>query len=112
MNATALLHCKDMPVPLKICFVSAEFAPLAKTGGLADVLGALSRYLHGAGHDIRPFLPLYSLIDRKALDLSPVASVQDVPLKLGKHEFRFSVLTTHNRHSTLPVYLVDCPALY
>ena len=40
-------------MPLRICFIASEVAPLAKTGGLADVAGALTKYLHAAGHDVR-----------------------------------------------------------
>ena len=43
--------------PLKICLATPEFAPLAKTGGLADVSAALSLYLHREGHDIRVLDP-------------------------------------------------------
>ncbi|MFA9271757.1 MAG: glycogen/starch synthase, partial [Baekduiaceae bacterium] len=42
-------------MPLRICFLASEVAPLAKTGGLADVAGALTKYLHAAGHDVRLF---------------------------------------------------------
>jgi starch synthase len=101
-----------MPTPLRICQVFSEFAPLAKTGGLADVTGALSRYLHARGHDVRLFLPFYSIIDTRRLEIAPVASVQDVPLALGAHHYRFSILTARTSGSTLPVYLVHCPALY
>src|SRR5260370_28181158 len=101
-----------MPFPLRICHVSSEFAPLAKTGGLADVTGALSRYLHAQGHDVRFFLPLYAGIDTGALQLAPVASAQNVPLLLGAHHYRFSVLTARVPGSSLLIYLVQCPALY
>ena len=50
--------------PINICLASSEFAPLAKTGGLADVCAALSSYLHTQGHDVRVLLPLYrSVLD-------------------------------------------------
>lgn len=48
---------------MRICFVASEVAPLAKTGGLADVAGALPRHLHDLGHDIRVIMPLYSSIE-------------------------------------------------
>ena len=44
-------------MPLRVCFLTAEMTPFAKAGGLADVSGALVKYLHAAGHDIRLFLP-------------------------------------------------------
>ena len=58
------LHFDAMP--LRICFIASEVAPLAKTGGLADVAGALTKYLHAAGHDVRVFMPLYRQVDRAA----------------------------------------------
>ncbi len=44
---------------LKILFVSAEVHPFAKTGGLADVSGALPPALKLLGHDIRVVTPKY-----------------------------------------------------
>jgi len=48
---------------MKILLVAAEVAPLAKTGGLADVAGSLPKALRALGHDIRIMLPAYSFID-------------------------------------------------
>jgi starch synthase len=44
---------------LKILLVSAEVYPFAKTGGLADVSGALPPALKKLGHDIRVIMPKY-----------------------------------------------------
>ncbi|MBT4897467.1 MAG: glycogen/starch synthase, partial [Nitrospina sp.] len=44
---------------LKILFVSTEVHPFAKTGGLADVSGALPPALKKLGHDIRVIMPKY-----------------------------------------------------
>ncbi len=49
-------------MPYRVLFVTAEYAPLAKTGGLADVSTALSRFLHERGDDVRVFMPLYRRI--------------------------------------------------
>src|SRR5438309_9015905 len=43
--------------PLKILVVSAEVAPFAKVGGLADVAGALPKALRAMGHDVRVVMP-------------------------------------------------------
>ncbi|HEV7632353.1 MAG TPA: glycogen/starch synthase, partial [Steroidobacteraceae bacterium] len=99
-------------MPLQICFVASEVTPLAKTGGLADVAGALTKYLHAAGHDVRLFMPFYGQIDRRKLATQPVALLQDVPLQLGTHALKFSVHVAQLPGSTTPVYLVDCPHLY
>jgi starch synthase len=45
---------------MKILMVCAEFAPWAKTGGLADAVAGLSHALGAAGHDVRVLLPRYS----------------------------------------------------
>ncbi len=67
-----------MTTQLKILMLSAEIAPFAKTGGLADVVGALPKALRALGHDVRVAMPRYGVIDpapfhlRKALDPFPV----------------------------------------
>ncbi|HEX4619346.1 MAG TPA: glycogen synthase [Steroidobacteraceae bacterium] len=101
------------PGKLAICLLASEVAPLSKTGGLADVAGALAKYLHADGQDVRLFTPCYSSIDRAALAPRPVAQLQQVPLALGAHRYVFSVLETALPGARgAPVYLIDCPALY
>ncbi len=98
---------------LAICLLASEVAPLSKTGGLADVAGALGKYLHADGHDVRLFTPCYSSIDRAALAARPVAALQQVPLALGRHHYVFSLLEAALPGTGgAPVFLVDCPALY
>jgi starch synthase len=101
-----------MPAPLRICFVASEVAPLAKTGGLADVASALPRYMHGQGHDVRLFLPFYSSIDASRLELVLLDTVKDVPVTLGAHRYSFSIVSARLPGSSLSVNLVHCPALY
>lgn len=48
--------------PLKILMVTSEVSPLAKTGGLADMVSGLSFALAELGHDVRIVLPRYSSI--------------------------------------------------
>ncbi len=97
---------------MRICFVASEVAPLAKTGGLADVAGALPRHLRDQGHDIRVFMPFYSSIGTAALQTTPVDGAQNVELRLGAHLYRYSLLETRLPGSAVPLYLVHCPAVY
>jgi starch synthase len=97
---------------MRICFLSAEMTPFAKAGGLADVSGALVKYLHAAGHDIRLFLPGHASIRRDALEIYPVAFLQDVSVTVGTREFVFSVQTARLPGSQAMVYLVDCPEVF
>lgn len=57
-------------VPLRIAFVASEAVPFAKTGGLADVAGALPRELSRLGHDVRVALPRYGAITGAAHGLT------------------------------------------
>ena len=50
---------------MKILFAASECVPFIKTGGLADVVGALSPVLKERGNDVRVILPLYAAIPEK-----------------------------------------------
>lgn len=99
-------------MPLRICFVTAELAPLAKAGGLADVAAALLKYLTIAGHDIRLFLPAYASIDRKGLEIHAVEFMQHLHVKIGAQDFPFSVLTARLEGSGPYFYLIECPVFF
>ncbi len=49
--------------PLKILMISSEVVPYAKTGGLADVVGALPQVLQRLGHEVIVVMPKYGSID-------------------------------------------------
>src|SRR5712671_630833 len=97
---------------MKICFVASEVAPFSKTGGLADVSGALPRQLHALGHNVLVFTPLHAAIKQGRLRLEPLPQVAQIPLQLGSLDYRFSLYTAALPGSALPIYLVDCPAVY
>ena len=92
---------------MRIAFVASEFAPLAKTGGLADVSSALTRFLHRRGVDLRVFMPLYARIERKALRLEALDSLRDVPLVLGPHRYVISVLAGKLPGSDMTIFFID-----
>jgi starch synthase len=97
---------------LKLCILSSEIVPYAKTGGLADVAGALVRNLSALGHDVRAFMPLYGVVRRHYPDLQPVLGAQRVALPIGDTEYWFSLLTVNFPGSDAPIYFVDCPTLF
>src|SRR5258706_14067062 len=97
-------------MPIRICYLSAEMAPFAKVGGLADVSGALVKYLYAAGHDMRLFMPFHGSIPREGFEAYPVAFLPDGPVAIGKNSYRFSVQTARLPGTDAFVYLVDCPA--
>ena len=57
--------------PLNIAMVASECVPFAKTGGLADVVGALPIALKKLGHQAIVVMPLYSAIKREKYKIEP-----------------------------------------
>jgi starch phosphorylase len=60
--------------------LSAEIVPFAKTGGLADVAGALPKALRALGHDVRVAMPRYGRVDPARFNLQTVLDRLPVPL--------------------------------
>ncbi len=56
---------------MNILMVCSEFAPLAKTGGLADAVTGLSEALSARGHDVRVLLPKYAHLAGAGTELEP-----------------------------------------
>ncbi|MBD3867417.1 MAG: glycogen synthase GlgA [Acidobacteria bacterium] len=98
--------------PLRICFVSSEVAPFAKTGGLADVSSALPGFLAGAGHDVRVFMPMYGSINHDRADMKPVHGLTDIAVDMGGRQVTCSVHETVTAPGGAPLYLLDCPEYY
>ena len=98
--------------PMRICFVTSEFAPLAKVGGLADVSAALPRELQRLGHDVQVYLPLYRRVREGGPALAPDPALGPAPIQLGRRTLHYSIATTRIPDTELDVRLVDCPALY
>ncbi len=87
-------------------------APLAKTGGLADVTAALGAYLHRAGHEVRVLMPRYSRLERQGLVIEPVRGLEGLTMSLGSRRVDYSIDRTILPGTRLPVYLLRCPAFY
>jgi starch synthase len=98
--------------PLKVCILSAEIMPFAKTGGLADVVGALARELAQLGHEIRAFMPLYAAVKRAHPDTAPVLGLQNVGVTIGSRAYAFSVRTARMPDTDFSVHFIDCPELF
>jgi starch synthase len=97
---------------LKICLASSELAPLAKTGGLADVNSALSAYLHQHGHDIRVLLPFYAALNHADLKIEPVVGLRNLTVRIGSRDIEYSIDRGTPPSNGLPVYLLRCPEYY
>ncbi|MDD5039531.1 MAG: glycogen/starch synthase [Patescibacteria group bacterium] len=89
----------------KVLFIASELTPLAKVGGLADVVGALPKALAALGIDVRIAIPKYGVIDDKKYATKKIASGITVPFN-GKKEL-VTVFETALPSSTVPVYLIE-----
>src|SRR5579883_1290786 len=97
---------------LKLCLVSAEIMPFAKTGGLADVVGSLVRELAERGHQVRAFMPLYRQAMRGRPALTPIPGLQNVGVVLDSRAYAFSVLAAALPGARASVHVIDCPELF
>jgi len=97
---------------LKIFLACSEFAPLAKTGGLADVAAALSAYFDSEGHDIRVLIPFYASLDITGREIETVPELQDMELTLGDRSFSYSIVKACSDGPGPDLHLLRCPELY
>ncbi len=90
---------------MRIFFVASEAVPFAKTGGLADVLGALPKYIRGFGHEVVVVMPKYRGIDAGKLVLPSLTIPMGADLK-------FCSVYEAQGLSDVRYFLVDCPEYY
>jgi starch synthase len=87
---------------MRIVFAASEGVPFSKTGGLADVVGALPRALAAAGHQVSVYLPLYRQTRLK--DAQTVVSSITIPFD---DRYRFCSVASVGKHSNVQFYFVD-----
>lgn len=87
--------------------MSAEMVPFAKTGGLADVVGALPKALLSQGCDVRVIIPRYGRIDPERFDLH--LFMEPYPILVDNIDAQVKLLYTTIKapHGEVPVFLVD-----
>jgi starch synthase len=76
---------------MKIAIIASECVPFVKSGGLADVVGALPRALKALGHEVIVVLPRYAVVDGVRHGLKPFLSPMGV--WMGNVEEWCSILT-------------------
>ena len=73
---------------MRVLLASSEVHPYSKTGGLADMVGALGRSLARKGHQVVLVTPLFAGIRERFPAMEPVANRFELPLGPGKVEGR------------------------
>ncbi|GAB4210890.1 MAG: glycogen synthase GlgA [Roseiflexaceae bacterium] len=93
---------------MNVLFVASEVTPLIKTGGLADVAGALPPALRRLGHDVRIVMPRYQRIRQsKTPQAGPITGAF---LPVGERQEEMRVVTT--QLGDTPIYMLDIPAAF
>src|SRR5258707_10665139 len=92
---------------MHIAFVASECVPFSKTGGLADVVGALPPVLAAAGHEVSGYVPRYRLT-RIPEERTVVQSIT-VPFD---DRYRFGSIVTGAGYPGVRFYFVDYPPYF
>lgn len=94
---------------MRILLASSEVHPFSKTGGLADMVGALGKALARAGHRIGIVTPLYLGIRERFPAMTPVDIPLDFPLGLRRVMGEVWALDTE---PNLTLYFIEQPDFY
>ena len=93
---------------MEIIHVAAECYPVAKAGGLGDVVGALPKYQTELGHVAKVVMPMYRT---KFLNENQWELVHEGGQSLGPYQFHYSVIKEKTNKLGFDLYLVDINGL-
>jgi starch synthase len=93
---------------MKIFHLSAECYPIAKVGGLGDVVGALPKYLNQAGHQASVVIPYY---DRKFTRENEFDIVFEASSRLGDRRYEWQILKEKTDKLGFELFLIKVPGL-
>uniref|UniRef100_UPI00404B6DCF glycogen synthase n=1 Tax=Flavobacterium sp. TaxID=239 RepID=UPI00404B6DCF len=94
---------------MAIFHISAECYPVAKVGGLADVVGALPKYLEQIGQTAHVVMPGY---DNKFTRANSFTKVHDGKARLGDFVFPYSVLKESTNKLGFSLFIIAIPELF
>jgi starch synthase len=92
---------------MHIAFAASECVPFSKTGGLADVVGALPRALAALGHQVSVYVPRY----RQTKLADPQTVVRSVTIPFDD-KYRFCSVVTAGTSAGVRFYFVDYPPYF
>jgi starch synthase len=92
---------------MHIVIAASEGFPFSKTGGLADVVGALPRALTDLGHQVTVYLPRYK---QTRLE-SPKTVLRSVTIPFDD-QYRFCSVLDGGKHAGVQFYFIDYPPFF
>ena len=92
---------------MNIAFAASESVPFSKTGGLADVVGALPRALASLGHQVSVYVPRY----RQTKLTDPQTVVKSITIPFDD-KYRFCSVVTAGTSNGVRFYFVDYPPYF
>jgi starch synthase len=95
---------------MQITFAASECTPFAKTGGLADVVGALPRELVRLGHQVSVFLPLYTRV-RKFFEGEPRYAIRSLTIPFRYYN-RFVGVVDGGKRDGVQYFFIESPELF
>ncbi|OQA46227.1 MAG: Glycogen synthase [Chloroflexi bacterium ADurb.Bin325] len=97
---------------LKVLYLTAECVPFAKTGGLADVAGALPKAIRALGHDVRIMMPRYGRVEVEKFGLRRMPETATVPMDERAEVAAIYEGSIGANDGLTPVYFVDSPRYF
>ena len=94
---------------MKVVFVASEAAPIAKVGGLADVVGSLPKALTKLGIDVKIVIPKYGVISPEQFPQQFTFS--DLEVFFNHKLEKFKVFKTLLPATNIEVFLIEHPIL-
>src|ERR1700674_1645134 len=92
---------------MHIAFAASECVPFSKTGGLADVVGALPHALAALGHQVSVYVPRY----RQTKLADPQMAVRSITIPFDD-KYRFCAVVTAGSSGGVRFYFVDYPPYF
>ncbi|HLB91804.1 MAG TPA: glycogen synthase GlgA [Terriglobales bacterium] len=92
---------------MHIAFAASECVPFSKTGGLADVVGALPRALAALGHQVSVYVPRY----RQTALTDPETVVRSITIPFDD-KYRFCSVVTAGASAGVRFYFIDYPPYF
>ena len=96
---------------MRIVFAASECVPYAKTGGLADIIGALPAAIAKLGHEVTVYLPLYRQVQKHLQKSQRRIAIASLTIPF-EHYSRFVTVVDGGMTDGVQHYFIDCPELF